>query len=136
METLRSPNATIRVEVAPGELLDKWTILKIKSERIRAEGKLRNVLAEFDVVDDTRRRAINATPGLDELIQELKGINEQLWDIENAIRACESRQDFGAEFIALARSVYQTNDRRSLVKRQINDLLGSAFKEEKDYHRP
>lgn len=123
----------IRVEVAPGELLDKWSILKIKSERISDPDKLRNVLTELAVVDETRRERIRKTPGLPELLRELKEVNERLWDIENGIRDCEKQQDFGSNFITLARSVYQTNDRRSVIKRQINELLGAKFREEKAY---
>jgi hypothetical protein len=128
------PTPVIRIEVAPGELLDKWSILKIKSERIADPDKLRNVLAELAVVEDTRRQHIRETPGLSELVGQLKQINERLWDIENDIRDCEHRQDFGSKFIALARSVYQTNDRRAAIKRQINELLGAKFREEKEYH--
>lgn len=133
-ENAESAASLIQVEVAPGELLDKWSILRIKSERIADPKKLASIRAEFAVVDATRRKHIPATPGLDALLGELKEVNERLWDIENAIRACEKRQDFGSEFVQLARSVYQTNDRRAAVKRQINDLLGAKFREEKDYH--
>ena len=124
----------IRIEVAPGELLDKWSILKIKSERITDPMKLTNIHAELAIVDATRRQYIPDAPGLKELLSELTGVNERLWDIENAIRDCEKRQDFGVDFIALARAVYHTNDRRSTVKRQLNELLGAKFREEKEYH--
>ena len=123
----------IRVEVAPGELLDKWSILTIKSERIADPQKLANIHAELAVVDATRREYIAPTPGLDELLRELKEANGKLWDIENAIRDCENRQDFGGEFISLARAVYQTNDRCLAIKRRINELLGAKFREEKEY---
>ena len=66
-------------------------------------------------------------------MRELKEVNERLWDIENRIRDCEKSEDFGSEFIALARAVYQTNDRRAAIKRQLNELLGAKFREEKDY---
>ena len=124
----------IRVEVAPGELLDKLTILQNQSRsRITDAEKLRNVRSELAVVDATRRRTIRERPGLLDLTRELKEVNERLWDIENRIRDCEKAQDFGSEFIALARSVYQTNDRRAAIKRQLNDLFGAKFREEKDY---
>jgi tetratricopeptide (TPR) repeat protein len=128
----RSP--TIRVEVAPGELLDKLTILQIKSERITDTSKLSNVRSELAVVETTRRRTIREQPGLPELIHQLKEVNERLWDIENRIRDCEKTEDFGSEFVALARAVYQTNDHRAAIKRQLNDVLGATFREEKDYH--
>lgn len=97
-ENAESAASLIQVEVAPGELLDKWSILRIKSERIADPKKLASIRAEFAVVDATRRKHIPATPGLDALLGELKEVNERLWDIENAIRACEKRQDFGSEF--------------------------------------
>ena len=67
------------------------------------------------------------------LAGELQAVNEELWDIEDEIRACEARGDFGPEFVELARSVYRTNDRRSAIKRRINLELGSALVEEKEY---
>jgi tetratricopeptide (TPR) repeat protein len=124
----------IRVEVAPGELLDKLTILQIKSERISDPDKLRNIRAELSAVETTRRQKIHDRPGVAELTRELKNVNERLWEIENRIRDCEKAQDFGSEFIDSARSVYQTNDRRAAIKRQLNELLGAKFREEKDYH--
>jgi hypothetical protein len=127
------PDNVIRVEVAPGELLDKLAILQIKSERISDPVKVRNVRAELAVVDETRRRHVPDVPGLAELMRELKEVNERLWDIENHIRECEKRQDFGSDFIALARAVYQTNDRRAAIKWRINELLGAKFREEKEY---
>jgi hypothetical protein len=134
LKDAESAAPVIRVEVAPGELLDKWSILTIKSERIADPAKLANIHAELAVVDATRREHIPQTSGLNELLGELKEVNERLWDIENAIRDCEKRQDFGSEFISLARAVYQTNDRRSAIKRRINELLGAKFREEKEYH--
>jgi hypothetical protein len=67
------------------------------------------------------------------LTEELKSVNQELWGIEDDIRACEARRDFGAGFVVLARAVYRTNDRRARIKRQINALLGSAIVEEKSY---
>ncbi|HVX15400.1 MAG TPA: hypothetical protein VHC22_29695, partial [Pirellulales bacterium] len=129
-----STSATIRLEVAPGELLDKLTILQLKSERISDADKLRNVCAELAVVAATKRERIREVAGLAALIAELKEVNERLWDIENDIRACEQSQDFGSTFVELARSVYHTNDRRAAIKKQINELLGAKFREEKEYH--
>jgi hypothetical protein len=123
----------ILVEIAPGELMDKLTILEIKSERIRDPRKLANVGLERETLVAARNRALAASPELDALTIELKRINELLWEVEDNIRECERRQEFGPEFIALARSVYHSNDRRANVKRQINELLGSSLIEEKSY---
>lgn len=123
----------ILVEIAPGELIDKITILEIKTERITDAGKLKNVGVELDVLVAARDAAIAASPELDELTDQLKQVNEALWDIEDGIRDCERGRDFGPQFIELARSVYHSNDRRAALKRQINELLGSKLIEEKSY---
>lgn len=121
----------VYIEVAPGELLDKLTILQIKSERIADPAKLANVRAELAALEAARRDAFAASPRLDGLLAQLKTVNEQLWQIEDDIRLYERDRDFGPRFIELARSVYRTNDQRSALKRAINDLLGARFVEEK-----
>ena len=123
----------IRVDIAPGELIDKITILQIKSERIHDADKLRNVRLELNILTDARDQAVAETPELNRITAELKSANESLWEIEDNIRRCESQLSFGDEFVELARSVYVTNDRRARLKREINELLGSAIVEEKDY---
>ncbi len=123
----------ILVEIAPGELIDKITILEIKSERIADAGKLKNVRVELQVLEAARDAAMAASAELADLTAQLKQVNEALWEIEDAIRDCERGQDFGPKFIELARSVYHSNDRRAALKRQINELLGSKLIEEKSY---
>ena len=80
-----------------------------------------------------RRESLPHSPRLNELLEQLKTVNSQLWDIEDDIRLCERDQDFGPRFIELARSVYRNNDARAGIKRRINQLLGSALVEEKAY---
>lgn len=126
-------SASITIEVAPGELLDKLTILDIKSERISDPAKLANVRIELATLTASRERAIPESVELVELWRQLKEVNLALWDIEDEIRLCERDRDFGPRFIELARSVYRHNDRRAAIKRQINELLGSKLIEEKDY---
>jgi hypothetical protein len=123
----------IRVEVAPGELIDKIAILQIKSERIADADKLKNVRAELQILEAARDGAMAATSELAALTAQLKQVNEALWEIEDGIRDCERARDFGPKFVELARSVYHTNDRRSALKRQINGLLGAKLIEEKSY---
>lgn len=123
----------ILVEIAPGELIDKITILEIKSERITDAGKLKNVRVELQVLEAARDAAIAASAQLTGLTTQLKQVNETLWVIEDSIRDCERGQDFGPEFIELARAVYHSNDRRAAIKKQINELLGSKLIEEKSY---
>lgn len=123
----------IEVEIAPGELFDKLTILEIKSERISDAEKLRHVRAERESLERARGRDIPPSPELDALYAELKALNEALWDIEDRLRVLERAGDFDEAFVGLARSVYITNDRRAAVKLRINRMLGSDIAEAKSY---
>ena len=123
----------IVVEVSPGELVDKITILAIKTERMTNPVMLQNVKHERAVLEAARKQAIPTSPELDAATQALKEINQQLWDIEDEIRRYELASDFGARFVELARSVYRINDQRAQVKKQINKLLNSEIVEEKQY---
>ncbi|MAT65940.1 MAG: hypothetical protein CMN57_09880 [Gammaproteobacteria bacterium] len=124
---------TILIEVGAGELIDKLTILRIKSERMRDPAKLANVRHEFGVLSRVRDEKLPAAPELDRLEDALQQVNAALWEIEDAIRDCEARGDFGERFIELARSVYMQNDRRAELKKAINALCGSRIVEEKSY---
>jgi hypothetical protein len=114
-------------------LIDKITILEIKSERIADAAKLRHVRDELAALRAAGEQAWAMSEPLRALTAELRAVNEALWEIEDAIRLCERDQDFGPRFIALARSVYHQNDQRAVLKRQINELLGSELAEEKSY---
>ena len=127
------PPGTALVPVSFGELVDKITILEIKSERIGDASKLANVRVELELLATALARFCVLPPRAGELKAELRRINEALWEIEDQIRDCERNNDFGAKFIGLARRVYMTNDRRSAVKRQLSELAGSAIVEEKSY---
>jgi Flp pilus assembly protein TadD len=129
----RRESQPITVEVPAGELIDKITILEIKSERIADASKLVNVRAELQTLTAARDGAIAPSTELSELTAKLKQANAALWDIEDEIRRCERDRDFGPRFIELARAVYHTNDQRAALKRAINELLGSRLVEEKDY---
>lgn len=124
---------SILVPVSPADLLDRISILKIKLERIVEPDSRANVAYEHALLSEAAGRAIPAVAGLEALCAELLEINTALWDIEDGIRACDDRRDFGPDFVALAQAVYRTNDRRAVVKRRINNLLGSAIIEEKSY---
>ena len=123
----------ILVPVAPGELLDKITILRIKAERIADPGKLAHVTHELALLEETWRLAVRAGVDLKREELELTRVNEALWEIEDAIRDKEAAQRFDAEFVELARSVYRRNDERAAIKRRVNLVLGSALVEEKSY---
>jgi hypothetical protein len=123
----------ILVPTAPGELIDKLTILRLKSERIADAAKVANVRFEMAALMETADRHIAKSAELDALWEDLYQINAALWVIEDDIRACEAAKEFGEEFVRLARAVYITNDQRADVKKKINLLLGSALIEEKSY---
>ena len=124
----------MKVEVSNGELLDKLTILELKLSNINDEKKLENVKKEHNELNPLAE-LLFAKYGnkLSSLYNELAGINSQLWKIEDDIRECEKRKDFGDKFTELARAVYFTNDKRSDVKKSINLLTDSGFIEEKSY---
>ena len=131
----------ILVPVSPGELLDKITILRIKSRRMQDAGKLANVRRELEALERTCGAALGAplaelsgaAGGLAAEIAALEQVNASLWDIEDRIREHEAASRFDAGFIELARAVYLRNDERAAIKRRINLALGSALIEEKSY---
>ena len=123
----------ISVEVAPGELIDKITILEIKKERIEDVAKVENVWIELEALTAARDTNITPSAKMDELTASLKAVNEELWVIEDDIRDCERSSDFSDKFVQLDRAVYVTNDKRAAFKRDINVFLGSRIVEEKSY---
>ncbi len=124
----------IHIPVSPGELVDKLTILRLKSEHIRDEGKLANVRRELTALQKIADAELRPSENLDRLWSQLLEVNRDLWTIEDDIRSFESKSDFGPGFIALARSVYVTNDERAAIKRRINLLMDSPLIEEKSYN--
>lgn len=124
---------SVLIEVGAGELIDKITILKIKTRQIKDAAKLRNIQHELEVLNQAYTKHLATSPELDGLEHELTQVNQDLWKIEDDIRACEAARDFGPNFIALARSVYIQNDRRASLKKAINELAGSSIIEEKSY---
>ena len=124
---------SIDISVSVGEVMDKLTILQIKSERIDDAQKLKNVHKEIAALTPACARPEFNTPEVQTLVAKLKSVNETLWDIEDDIRDKEFQKAFDDEFISLARSVYVTNDKRAELKKQINLATGSALVEEKSY---
>ena len=122
----------MKVEISNGELLDKFSILEIKMGNITDPSKLTNIENEYrELTSDCTDLLRNST--ISSLYAELKSINQKLWVVEDDIRECERRKDFGQEFISLAREVYFTNDERARVKKEINIASGSSLVEEKSY---
>jgi hypothetical protein len=123
----------ILVPISPGELLDKITILRIKSARMRDPAKLQNVRLELELLEKTWRDSGCATPEVAADEQALQAVNGRLWDIEDRIREQEAARTFAATFIELARAVYIENDERAALKKRVNLKLGSRIVEEKSY---
>ena len=129
------PTAAVVIEAAPGEVIDKISILEIKCERIGDPEKLSNVRRELDALRVARDRSIRPSESLVALSAELRRVNELIWDVEDEIRMCERNGVFGPRFVELARSVYKNNDHRAALKRKINELLQSRILEEKSYEQ-
>jgi Flp pilus assembly protein TadD len=129
----RRRTGAVLTPLAPGELIDKLTILAIKGERIADDAKRAQVRVELTALEAVRARAIPESPKLASLEAALRRVNEALWQIEDDIRLCERAGHFGPRFVKLARWVYRRNDERAHLKRQINELLGAAFSEQKAY---
>src|SRR5271166_6002858 len=123
----------IKVPISPGEMLDKITILRIKSRRMTDPKKLANVRLELDALEETWKNSAYARVDVENDVDALHAVNERLWRIEDDIRDKERAQAFDAEFIRLARAVYLENDERAAIKRRLNTALGSALVEEKSY---
>ena len=124
----------MKIEVSNGELLDKISILELKTQNIKDTNKLVNVYKEFNELNPLAEELFNTFDSdLQNHYTELDNINSQLWRIEDEIRECEKNKDFGAKFIKLARDVYITNDKRCEVKKIINVITKSGFVEEKSY---
>jgi len=124
----------IKINISPGELLDKISIIELKLLKIKDKAKLNNIMIEFEALN----------PQVVELLEKFKEplkkkylhlseVNETLWDIEDAIRVKEKNKEFDSKFIELARSVYRQNDKRSIIKKFINEMTDSNLIEEKSY---
>jgi len=132
MSSRNFPPQDILVPISVGELMDKITILEIKSERLKNPSQLDNVTQELAALRAVRLGDVDRVT-LDKLGAELRRVNAKLWDVEDAIRECDARGDFGQSFIDLARAVYELNDERSRLKKAINLASGSRLVEEKSY---
>ena len=125
----------ILAEISAGELFDKISILEKKKKKIQDINKLKDVSKELESLDETlKKHGLNKIDGeLKKLTKELSDINLDLWDIEDGKRLAEKNNDFGENFIKLARNVYKKNDIRAKIKFEINKILGSNIKETKSY---
>jgi len=124
---------SVLIPISWGELVDKITILEIKSERVTSPAALTNIRRELELLSGIAGKIQDPRARLAALKRALKRVNEKLWTIEDRIREKEANRSFDHEFIELARSVYQNNDERGRLKRDINLLLNSELVEEKQY---
>ena len=124
----------MKIEISNGELLDKLSILEIKKKNITDSIKLVNIKNEFDELEPLANILFkDFSPKINDLYSKLSQINNELWDIEDEVREYENNKNFNSKFIELARSVYFTNDKRSVIKKEINILTKSGLIEEKSY---
>ena len=120
-------------EISAGELLDKISILEIKLNKIKDKNSQAEIIKEYNALKETKDLNINLTEEIEHLFKEIKQVNLNLWNIEDKIRICEKSKNFGHEFVKLARDVYLNNDKRSKIKSEINNKLGSNIREIKQY---
>ncbi|MDC0861269.1 DUF6165 family protein [Alphaproteobacteria bacterium] len=125
----------ISVEISVGELFDKITILKIKTEKIQDNEKLKNIYLELDILNKEASKILNPSIEIIENIEKLKNVNTELWDIENLKREMEAKKNFGEDFINISREVHFKNDYRATIKKKINELTNSIVTEEKEYFK-
>ena len=123
----------ILAEISAGELIDKITILEIKKVKILNKDKLTDIEKELSTLNETMKKFIPDISQISNFRSQLKDINLKLWDIENGKRLAEKNNNFGEEFIKLARNVYKSNDQRAKIKLEINNFLGSNIKEVKSH---
>ena len=126
----------ILAEISVGELFDKITILNIKTKKISDNDKLQNIHTELKTLNDQSKKiTVSNAQALNDLVLKLQQINEDLWDIENFKRECEAKKDFGENFIKLSRDVHFKNDKRAILKKEINLISNSQIVEEKEYSK-
>ena len=125
--------ATPLIPISWGELIDKITILEIKQTQIKLPTALTNINKELSYLNEIVENSTGVAELISDLKQQLKDVNERLWQVEDDIRDKELKQDFGSGFIELARRVYRLNDERAKLKKSTNQVLNSELVEEKSY---
>lgn len=126
----------INVEIAPGELVDRITILEVKRDNIKDDSKLyhvNNELATLNASATKIREHLEGNKQYKKLVGELKTINQMIWDVLQKQRDLEAANNLGSEFIETCLDVYHANDRRALLKKKINELFDTDIAEVKEY---
>ena len=130
---MKDKSKKILSEISAGELLDKISILEIKLEKIKNKDSQKEIQKEYKILKEIQNSSIELTDKIKDLLKSIKEVNLNLWDVEDKLRICEKKKDFGENFIKSAREVYFNNDKRSKIKSEINKILGSNIKEIKQY---
>ena len=130
---MENKSKKILSEISAGELLDKISILEIKSKKINDKASQKEVHKEYVILKKIQNLSINFDEGIEQLFNSLKEVNISLWDIEDKLRIHEKNKDFGEKFVELAREVYFKNDKRAKIKFKINKILKSNIIEIKQY---
>ena len=130
---MKDKSKKILSEISAGELLDKISILQIKLEKIKNEDSQKEIQKEYKILKEIQNSSIELTDKIKDLLKSIKEVNLNLWDVEDKLRICEKKKDFGENFIKSAREVYFNNDKRSKIKSEINKILMSNIKEVKEY---
>ena len=130
---MKNKSKKILTEISAGELLDKISILEIKLEKIKNKDSQKEIQKEYKILKEIQNSSIELTDKIKDLLKSIKEVNLNLWDVEDKLRICEKKKDFGENFIKSAREVYFNNDKRSKIKSEINKILGSNIKEIKQY---
>jgi len=123
----------ILTEISPAELLDKISILEIKLEKVRDKNRLQEIKKEYKILKEIQNSSINIIGKIKDLFESLKNVNTELWNIEDKLRICEKNKNFDKNFVELARGVYFANDKRAILKSEINKTLKSNIREIKQY---
>jgi len=130
---MENKSKKIMSEISIGELLDKISILEIKVQKITNKDDLKEVNKEYEILKKIQESSIKVEGEIEKLFNAIKSVNLSLWNVEDELRILEKNQDFGKNFIKLAREVYFNNDKRSKIKSQINKMSGSNIREVKQY---
>jgi adenine C2-methylase RlmN of 23S rRNA A2503 and tRNA A37 len=130
---MENKSKKIMSEISIGELLDKISILEIKVQKITNKDDLKEVNKEYEILKKIQESSIKIEGEIEKLFNAIKSVNLSLWNVEDELRILEKNQDFGKNFIKLAREVYFNNDKRSKIKSQINKMSGSNIREVKQY---
>ena len=120
-------------EISAGELLDKISILEIKLEKVKDKNSKEEIKKEYKILKGIQNSSTEMTDKIKDLFRSVKNVNIELWEIEDKLRICEKKKDFGKNFIELARGVYFNNDKRAKLKNEINEILKSNIREVKQF---